>query len=123
MIAARAYLEGNVAEGLAAVDRVVSSGFHDPEGLFYLTRLLAFWKQIVPALDLFHRVVAGGFVCFPFMERDPWLDPLRKTPEFAKLLGQAEARHSKAAAAFARMRGGVVLGLAAAAKPREKKAR
>lgn len=123
MIAARALLEGNAAESLAAVDRVVSSDFRDPEGLFYLTRHLAHLKQIVPALDLFRRVVAGGFVCFPAMERDPWLDPLRKTPEFAKLLGQAQVRHREAAAAFARMQGGVVLGLAAPAKAREKKAR
>lgn len=123
MIAARALLEGNAAESLAAVDRVVSSDFRDPEGLFYLTRHLAHLKQIVPALDLFRRVVAGGFVCFPAMKRDPWLDPLRKTPEFAKLLGQAEARHREAAAAFVRMQGGVVLGLAAPAKTREKKAR
>ena len=121
MIAARALLEGNAAESLAAVDRLVSSDFRDPEGLFYLTRHLAHLKQIVPALALFHRVVAGGFVCFPAMERDPWLDSLRKTPQFAKLLGQAEARHRAAAAAFARVQGGVVLGLTAAT--REKKAR
>jgi DNA-binding winged helix-turn-helix (wHTH) protein/TolB-like protein len=123
MIAARALLEGNAAESLAAVDRLVTSDFRDPEGLFYLTRQLAHLKQIGPALDLFHRVVAGGFVCFPAMERDPWLDPLRKTPEFAKLLGQAEARHREAAAAFARMQGSVVLELAAPTKTREKKAR
>jgi tetratricopeptide (TPR) repeat protein len=119
MIAARALLEGNAAESLAAVDRVVSSDFRDPEGLFYLTRHLAHLKQIGPALDLFRRVVAGGFVCFPAMERDPWLDPLRKAPEFAKLLGQAEARHRKAGAAFARMKGSVVLGIAAPAKRRD----
>jgi DNA-binding winged helix-turn-helix (wHTH) protein/TolB-like protein/tetratricopeptide (TPR) repeat protein len=123
MIAARALLEGNAAESLAAVGRVVSSDFRDPEGLFYLTRHLAHLKQIGPALDLFRRVVAGGFVCFPAMERDPWLDPLRKTPEFAKLLGQAEARHRKAGAAFARMKGSAVLGLAAPAKTRAKKDR
>jgi hypothetical protein len=57
------------------------------------------------------------------MQRDPWLDPLRKTPEFGKLLDQTERRHRKAGAAFARMEGSVVLGLAAPAKTREKKAR
>ncbi len=93
----------------------VSSDFRDPEGLFYLTRHLAHLKLIAPALDLFRRVVAGGFVCFPAMERDPWLDPLREMPEFAKLLGQTEARHREAAAAFARMRGDAVLGLPASA--------
>jgi TolB-like protein len=123
MIAARAFLEGKPAESLAAVERVVSSDFHDPEGLFYLTRLLAHLKQSAPALELFRRVVAGGFVCFPFMQSDPWLDSLRTTPEFVNVLGQAEARHREALSAFARMQGGVVLGLATSTTTHEKKAR
>jgi DNA-binding winged helix-turn-helix (wHTH) protein/tetratricopeptide (TPR) repeat protein len=123
MIAARALLEGHPDESLAAVDRVVSSDFRDPEGLFYLTRHLAHLNETAPALDVFRRVVAGGFVCFPAMEHDPWLDPLRKSPEFAKLLGQAEARHREAAAAFVRAGGSVVLGLAAPQKTRDKRER
>jgi DNA-binding winged helix-turn-helix (wHTH) protein/tetratricopeptide (TPR) repeat protein len=113
MTAARALLEGNTAESLAAVDRIVSSDFRDPEGLFYLTRHLARLKQAAPAVQLFRRVVAGGFVCFPAMEGDPWLAPLRKTAEFATLLADAEVRHRGAAAAFARLEGDVLLGLPA----------
>jgi DNA-binding winged helix-turn-helix (wHTH) protein/tetratricopeptide (TPR) repeat protein len=118
MMAARTLCEQNAAESVAAVNRVVSSDFRDPEGLFYLARHLAHLKQIAPALDLFRRVVAGGYVCFPAMERDPWLDPLRQTPEFPALIAQAKARHRHAVAAFETIHGDVVLGLPTTTKTR-----
>jgi DNA-binding winged helix-turn-helix (wHTH) protein/TolB-like protein len=105
MTAARTMLEGNRADSVAAVNRVVSSDFRDPEGLFYLTRHLAHLNERAAALDLLRRVVAGGFVCFPAMERDAWLDPLRKNREFSKLLREAEVRHRQAAVTFERMQG------------------
>ena len=112
VVAARTLLEGNAAESIAAVGRVVSSDFRDPEGLFYLSRHLAHLNEVNPALDLLERVVASGFFCFPAMARDPWLDSLRKKPAFTKLLRQAEARHQEALAAFERHGGDKVLGIA-----------
>ena len=105
MVAARTLLEGDEAQSVAAVNRVVASDFRDPEGLFYLTRHLSHLQQVTPALELFDRVVDGGFFCFPAMTSDPWLDPLRKKPAFTKRLRQAEAQHRKAAAAFADLQG------------------
>jgi TolB-like protein len=111
MTAARTLVEGNPAESLAAIGRIVSSDFRDPEGLFYLSRHLAHLHEAGPALDLIERVVAGGFFCFPAMAHDPWLDPLRKKPAFTKLLRQAETQHQEAAAIFSRLQGEKVLGV------------
>lgn len=111
IVAARTLLEGNAAESIAAVGRIVSSDFRDPEGLFYLSRHLAHLHELGPALDLFERVVASGFFCVPAMARDPWLDSLRKKPVFTKLLRRAEARHREAVAAFDRLGGNKVLGV------------
>lgn len=111
MTAARTLLEGNVAESAAAVGRVVTSDFRDPEGLFYLTRHLARLGDVGSALNLFRRVVGGGYFCFPAMARDPWLEPLRKKTEFAKLLSQAETRHREAASQFAKLKGNALLGI------------
>jgi DNA-binding winged helix-turn-helix (wHTH) protein/tetratricopeptide (TPR) repeat protein len=111
IIAARTLLEGNAAESIAAVRRVVSSDFRDPEGLFYLSRHLSHLNEVGLALEVFERVVAGGFFCFPSMEHDPWLDPLRKKPAFTKLLRQAEAHHDEALTAFTRRGGERVLGI------------
>ena len=111
MVAARTFLEGNATESVAAVNRIVASDFRDPEGLFLLARLLAHLEQVTPALELFERVVEGGFFCFPAITNDLWLEPLRKKPSFTKRLRQAETQHRRAAAAFAELQGEKVLGV------------
>lgn len=111
IVAARTLLEGQKAESIAAVGRIVSSDFRDPEGLFYLSRHLAHLHELGPALDLFERVVDSGFFCFPAMARDPWLDSLRRKPAFTRLLSRAEVRHQEALVAFDRLGGDKVLGI------------
>ena len=113
MVAARTLLEGDAAQSVAAVNRIVASDFRDPEGLFYLARHLSHLEQVTPALELFERVVEGGFFCFPAITNDPWLEPLRKKPSFTKRLRQAETQHRRAAAAFAELQGEKVLGVRA----------
>lgn len=117
IVAARTLLEGDAAGSVAAVGRIVASDFRDPEGLFYLSRHLAHLNEVGPALDLFERVVAGGFFCFPAMANDPWLDALHKKPAFTKLLRLAETQHRDAAATFARLGGETVLGVASSSSP------
>lgn len=102
---ARTLLEGKSSESIATIERIVGSGFRDPEGLFYLSRHLAHLNQIEPALELLERVVASGYCCFPTMARDPWLASLRKKPAFSKLLKRAELQHDQSLAAFERLGG------------------
>jgi DNA-binding winged helix-turn-helix (wHTH) protein/tetratricopeptide (TPR) repeat protein len=111
MMAARTMIEGDGAGSVAAVGRIVASEFSDPEGLFYLTRHLAHLNQVDSALELLERVVGGGFSCYPAMVKDPWLDALRKTPQFTRLVGLAETRHREAEGAFARIEGDRLLGI------------
>jgi hypothetical protein len=118
MVAARTLLQGDAAASVAAVGRILASDFRDPEALFYLTRHLAYLKEVEPALELFRRVVAGGFFCLPAMQHDPWLNPLRRRPAFEKPFGQAREEHDKASTAFAQLQGGTVLGLGSPAKTR-----
>ncbi len=118
MVAARTLLQGDSAASVAAVGRILASDFRDPEALFYLTRHLAYLNEVEPAFDLFRRVVAGGFFCFPAMVHDPWLNPLRGRPAFEKPFGQAREEHGKAAAAFAGLQGDAVLGLRSPVKTR-----
>jgi DNA-binding winged helix-turn-helix (wHTH) protein/tetratricopeptide (TPR) repeat protein len=100
MIAARTLIEGDRAGSLAAVKRILASDFSDPEGLFYLSRHLAYLNEADAALATFRRVVSGGYVCHPAIAHDPWLDPLRKKREFKDLLETVRAGHERAAKAF-----------------------
>jgi hypothetical protein len=115
IMAARTIIEGDAAASVAAVGRIVASEFSDPEGLFYLTRHLARLNEVDAALELFQRVVGGGFVCYPAMLRDPWLEPARKSPQFARLLETAKQRHQVAQEEFTRLEGDRILGLGARA--------
>ncbi len=112
IISARALLENDANESIAAINRIIASDFQDPEGLFYLSRHLSHLSQIEPALQLLERVVEGGYFCYPAMAQDPWLDPLRKKLEFKKLLARAEAQHRDAIGAFKRLNGEKLLGVA-----------
>ena len=109
----RAAAQRQRAETVAAIARV-ATGFRDPEGLFYLTRLSAHIGDVEGAIALFERVVAGGFSCFPSFARDSWLDGLRGQAEFQRLLSLAETRHREAVVAFRDAGGERVLGVSLA---------
>jgi eukaryotic-like serine/threonine-protein kinase len=111
MMAARTMIEGDAAGSIAAVGRILNSAFSDPEALLYLTRHLAHLNHVDAALELFERVVGGGFFCFPAMSSDPWLDPLRKRSQFVTLLERAEQQHQVAAREFTRLEGNRILGI------------
>ena len=116
MMAARTMIEGDAESSIAAVGRITSSAFSDPEALLYLTRHLARLNQADAALELFERVVAGGHFCYPAISDYPWLDGIRERPAFASLLAQVEQRHCDAAAEFARLEGDRILGIGARAQ-------
>jgi TolB-like protein len=111
MVATRTLLEGNATECIAAIGRVAASDFRDREGLFYLARMLARLREHDAAICLLERAISGGFFCLPALERDPWLDPLRKTAAFTTLVGRAERSHRAAAEAFVELGGSQFLGL------------
>src|SRR5688572_28304638 len=111
-VVARTLLEGHAAESVATIGRIIGSDFRDPEGLFYLSRHLAHLNEVSPALDLLERVVASGYCRFPTMAHDPWLDSLRQKPAFSRLLRRVEALHQEAVAAFDRLGGRQLFGVA-----------
>ena len=105
VLAARTLLEGDHATSLSAIQRIVDSGFSDPQALFYLTRHLARLQHEEAAIDLFERAVNGGFIAFPAMTRDPWLETLRRNERYLRLLADVEVKYHAAEKQFSSLDG------------------
>ena len=108
-VAARALLEGRIADSVAAMQAMLSPEFRDPEGRFYVARHVARYGDADAALAQLEGIVADGFSCYPVFERDPWLDALRTKPQFAELLERCASRHAASLRAFEELNGRAVL--------------
>ncbi len=102
--------EGDREQCVEALRRVLESGFHDPEGLYFCLRNAAFVGAGPLALEMLTRVVDLGFHCPTPLVRDPWLDSIRTAPEFVRALRRAEEEHSAAKQAFVSAGGERLLG-------------
>ena len=103
-------LKGDAEASMKALGPI--SELRDPEGRYYFARHAAYLGYREEALRLLTIAVENGFYCLPAIARDPWLDPVRGTPEFAAILRRAEARHRQALIAFLNADGNAVLGVA-----------
>jgi serine/threonine protein kinase len=106
----REALEGRRTEALAAISEFTSRPF-DPEGVFFMARILTRLGEHVPALDLLERVVEEGFFCPQILLRDPWLDPVRSERRFNGIVARARERSQDAEAEFRRLGGDQLLSL------------
>jgi hypothetical protein len=103
-------LEGRHADGIARIQAIVSSGFRDAEGLYYLARQLAHAGAAEEAVALLKNATEEGFFCAPLLASDEWLDPLRHLPAFVDVLRLAEEEHALAVSAFTGAGGDQILG-------------
>jgi TolB-like protein/Tfp pilus assembly protein PilF len=95
----------------AGVDRLIASGFRDPEGLFYQTIRLAHGGDLDRAVEILADAVNRGFYPYETFTRHHWLDPLRRRDDFDAILGIAEHRHLEARADFVKAGGETLLGM------------
>lgn len=95
------YLNDDPAKGLAALRNNVSVNAHDPEVWFYMARQAARFGDLDLGHDLLAQSVGRGYFSSWALAQDSWLDPLRKTPEFAGTLSIVQTREQAARCAFA----------------------
>ena len=99
LVSLRTLLEGHHDESLQALQRAADE-LEDPEAMFYVARTLAKLSACDAALTALRRVVAGGYVCSPAFDGDPWFESLRRLSAFQDILDEARARHAAARCAF-----------------------
>jgi TolB-like protein/tetratricopeptide (TPR) repeat protein len=95
----------------AGVDKLLASGFRDPEGLFYQTIRLAHTGDFDRAVEILVDVVGRGFYPYDTFMRHAWLDPLRGRQDFEAILEVARHNHENALAAFVKAGGKTLLGV------------
>src|SRR5207249_4935240 len=79
----RLIMQKRLAEARAITDEVGDDAPRDPCAKFYFARALAAAGDVSGGLAMLGAAVEGGFLCFDFLARDPWLAGLRGKPEFA----------------------------------------
>ncbi len=107
----RAAFEGDRDDCVAGAQRVIATGFHDPEGLLFGVRNVAYVGATDFALEVLAKVVDGGMHCPAALVRDPWLDSLRTEPEFVRLLRRSEQEHAESLRAYVEAGGERLLGV------------
>jgi serine/threonine protein kinase len=110
MKVSRLVLEGEKDETLALIDAFIDKHF-DPEGLYFIARVLARLNEPEKTLDLLDRIIDRGFYCSSILLRDPWMDPVRGRSRFSDIVSHAEARSRDADTEFRRLNGDRILGL------------
>jgi hypothetical protein len=109
----RLALEGERDAALAVTEQLAASWKSpDPCARFYLARTFAYLHD-PRALELLREAVEGGYYCYAFLTRDPWLDGLRADPQFRTVLRTAETCYRGALDAFLAAGGDRLLGLTA----------
>jgi TolB-like protein len=109
-VSLRALLEGKRTESLAALNRTMS--WRRGEELFHGVRLLARLGETEEAITQMRRVSEYGFLCYPAMLQDAWLDPLRSSPRFSAILAGIQNRHEEARGLYAGAGGKEILAVA-----------
>jgi len=104
-------LSGDREAAVAGARKMLAGGFDDPEGLYFVVRNLAHVGEGEHAMEVFERVVRGGFTVPTAFDSDPWLDPLRADSRFNALATEATAAQKHAAELFDRAGGARLLGL------------
>jgi hypothetical protein len=67
----------------------------DAESLYKVAQAYAVLGDRASAILMLHRTIEGGFFPYPYFERDPLLNNIRKEPEFEMLMKEARERHER----------------------------
>jgi DNA-binding winged helix-turn-helix (wHTH) protein/tetratricopeptide (TPR) repeat protein len=94
--------QGNTAGARALIAQVAGLDYRDHHVAYGFGTAYAQLGDVSAAIGWLRIAADTGFPCLPFFERDPLLEPLRRRPEFADLVGYVRARRDSALANVSR---------------------
>jgi len=108
--ALEAVFAGRLEEALQLTRDLASERIRDPEGMYYFARAAARLGDTDTALDFLAEAVSQSWFCVSALEKDPWLDSLRGSREFNRIIRLAEAGQRQALNLYLELGGERVLG-------------
>ena len=98
------HIQGKNEQGLALLhgteNRIVERGVGDAESMYKVAQAYAVLGDKASALRMLRRTIEGGFFPYPYFQRDPLLQNIRKEDEFQRLMNQARERYEQFRARF-----------------------
>jgi len=92
-IANKAYIEGNINEGLIAVNKLEQANVTDAEAWYGWASHYALLGNREGCIRSLQKAVDGGYYNYPFMSIDSYLDSMRDDAEFQIILEEARKKH------------------------------
>jgi tetratricopeptide (TPR) repeat protein len=89
----KAFIEGNIEEGLAATRKFEQMNVADAEAWFHFAENFGMLGDKDGCVRTLKMAVYGGFFNYPFMLTDSFLDPVRDDPDFQSILKIAKEKH------------------------------
>ena len=89
----KAFIEGNIEEGLTATRRFEQMNIADAEAWFHFAENYGMLGDRDGCVRTLKRAVDSGFFNYPFMLTNSLLVSVRDDPEFQRILNTAKAKH------------------------------
>jgi tetratricopeptide (TPR) repeat protein len=80
---------------------LMERGVTDAEAIYKVAQAYAQLGDKPAALRMLDKSVDGGFFCYPYLRRDPLLEPVRNSADFSRVLAKALVRFEDFKARFA----------------------
>jgi len=106
----RSAIEGDRNVCVAVTRAVFASSFRDPEGHYFGARNLVHVGEHDLGLEILESVCSRGFCVDRAIERDPWFEPVRGAPRYARALEIAREGRRVATEAYRAAGGEALLG-------------
>ena len=104
-----AWLQGDRASGIEALRGAEADPSYEPEARFYMARQAAKFGEVDLANTLLSQSIQGGYYSTFTLEHDSWLDPLRGSTEFARIVDSAKEYEAHSREAFVNAGGEEIL--------------
>ncbi len=86
-------MQNEARERIAAIERGPDMDHHIA---YSLGAAMAQLGDASGSLTWLERAADTGFPCYPWFEKDPLLDPIRREPGFVRLMERLRAGHAEA---------------------------